>query len=173
MDAYKKLILPENLKKYDTIFIDSLTEIDELAKEQIVKQDRPNLKGKDIGKVYDDMMTLQDYGLLATRMTRFIRAYRDLEYNIIFTSLELEKKNEITGSITLVPSISGRLSLNLAGYFDEVFHMITKKEPDNKVGRYFITANIENTIAKDRAGVLELMELPDWTKIITKIKGGK
>lgn len=173
MEAYKQLILPENVKKYDTIFIDSLTEIDELGKEQIVKQDRPNLKGKDIGKVYDDMMTLQDYGLLATRMTRFIRAYRDLEYNIIFTSLELEKKNDVTGAITLVPSISGKLSLNLAGYFDEVFNMITKKEPENKVGRYFITANIEKTIAKDRSGALDLMEAPDWTKIINKIKGGK
>ncbi len=173
MEAYKQLILPENTEKYDTIFIDSLTEIDEIAKEQIVKQDRPNLKGKDIGKIYDDMMTQQDYGLLATRMTRFIRAYRDLDYNIIFTALELDKKNDITGAVKLVPSISGRLSLNLSGYFDEVFHMITKKEIDNKVGRYFITANIESTIAKDVSGALDLMELPDWNAIFKKIKTSK
>jgi len=173
MEAYKQLILPENIEKYDTVFIDSLTEIDELAKEQIVKQDRPNLKGKDIGKIYDDMMTQQDYGLLATRMTRFIRAYRDLDYNIIVTALELDRKNDITGEVKLVPSISGKLSLNLSGYFDEVFHMITKREPDNKVGRYFITANIENTVAKDSAGALDLMEIPDWNVIYKKIKSSK
>jgi len=167
MEAFKKLQSPECQKQFKVVFIDSLTEINELAKEKIVKIDRPGL-GKDIGKVYDDLMTMQDYQLLQTRMTRLIRAFRDLPYHVIFTCLENQDKDERTGAITMTPSVNGKLAINIAGYFDEVFRMVTK-DVDGKIDRYFITAKFEQAIAKDRSGVLELREQPSWTVIFNKI----
>jgi phage nucleotide-binding protein len=154
-------------KKYRNIFIDSLTEINEMGKEQIVKWDRPAIKS-DLGKVYDDLMTMQDWSLLQTRITRLIRAFRDLPYNIIFTCLEDLHKDEQTGVLAYTPSINGKLAVNIGGYFDEVFRMITK-EIDGKIEYQFITGKTERAIAKDRSGVLDLHEEPNWDKIFKKI----
>lgn len=167
LEAYKRLLATELQKQFKVVFIDSLTEINELAKEKIVKVDRPGL-GKDLGKVYDDLMTMQDYQLLQTRMTRMIRAYRDLPYHVIFTCLEDNVKDERTGEITVVPSINGKLSTNVAGYFDEVFRLVTK-DADNKIDRFFITGKMERAIGKDRSGALELREEPSWTVVFNKI----
>jgi hypothetical protein len=168
MAAYKRLLEPENQEKYKVIFIDSLTEINELAKEKIVKIDRPNLKGPDIGKVYDDLMTMQDYGLLSTRMTRLIRAFRDLPYHIIVTCLEAQTKDERTGEITMAPSVNGKLSINIAGYYDEVFRMVTKEDGD-KLDRFFVTCSMEKAIGKDRSGALAPYEQASWAVVFKKI----
>jgi phage nucleotide-binding protein len=168
LEAYKRLLAPEMQAKYKCIFVDSLTEINELAKEQIVKFDRPNLKGSDIGKVYEDLMTMQDYGLLSTRMTRMIRAFRDLPYHIIFTCLESQTKDERTGEVFITPSINGKLALNVGGYFDEVFRMVTKEDGD-KLDYYFVTGAVENAIGKDRSGALNLYEPASWAGVFKKI----
>lgn len=169
LEIYQELLKAENIKKYDNVFIDSLTELNEMLKEQIVKKDRPAL-GKDLGKVYDDLMTMQDWNLLGVRLSRFIRMYRDLPYNVIFTALEDVHKNEQTGAETFTPSINGKLALNLAGYFDEVFRLLTKEEEDGKITRYFLTDKTERSIAKDRSGSLEKFEGADWKVIFNKIK---
>ena len=167
MEAFKKLQSPECQKQFKVIFIDSLTEINELAKEKIVKVDRPGL-GKDLGKVYDDLMTMQDYQLLQTRMTRMIRAFRDLPYHVIFTCLEDNVKDERTGAISVVPSINGKLASNVAAYFDEVFRMTTKDDKD-KVDYFFVTAKMENAIGKDRSGALKTFEEASWSVVFNKI----
>jgi len=54
--------------------------------------------------------------------------------------------------------------------------MITK-EIDGKIEYQFITGKTERAIAKDRSGVLELYEAPNWNNIFKKIQkkfnGGK
>lgn len=165
--VYMELLKPETQKKYRNVFIDSLTEINEMGKEQIVKKDRPAIKTNQ-GQVYDDLMTLQDWGLLLTRMTRLIRSFRDLPYNIIITALEDVHKDEQAGTISYVPSINGKLAVNIGGYFDEVFRLVTK-EADDEIHRQFITGKTERSIAKDRSGVLALYEEPHLGKIFRKI----
>jgi hypothetical protein len=167
MTAYNRLNSEELKGKYKVVFIDSLTEVNELAKEKIVKVDRPNL-GKDLGKVYDDLMTQQDYQLLSTRMTRLIRAFRDLPYHVIFTCLESQTKDERTGEVFITPSINGKLALNIGGYFDEVFRMVTKENGD-KLDYYFVTGAVEKAIAKDRSGALALYEPASWAVVFKKI----
>lgn len=166
-EVYKNLLLPENIAKYKVVFVDSLTEINEKAKEHIVKKLRPGL-GKDIGKVYDELMTMQDYGLLQTMMTRFIRSMRDLPYHMIFTCLEDQNKDESTGKIMFAPSLNGKLAINIAGFFDEVFRMVVKEE-DGKLNRYFITNHVENSLAKDRSGSLDIYEPANWSAVFKKI----
>ena len=174
-EVFNELLKDEYKKKYRNIFVDSLTEINEMGKEQIVKKDRPALK-TNIRNIYDDLMTLQDWGVLLTRVIRMIRAFRDLPYNIIFTCLEDLHKDEQTGATTYTPSLNGKLAVNIGGYFDEVFRMVTK-EVEDKIHYQFVTNKTERSIAKDRSGILELYEEPNWEKIFKKImkkfNGGK
>lgn len=167
MAAYQRLQTAECQAQFKVVFIDSLSEINELCKDKIIKIDRPNT-GKDTGKVYTDLLTLPDYQLLQTRMIRMVRAFRDLPYHVIFTALEDSQKNERTGEISVVPSINGKLATNIAGYFDEVFHLVVKDDGD-KVDRFFVTGHMEGAIAKDRSGSLELFEQPSWTVVFNKI----
>jgi len=164
---YQDLLKPENENRFKTIFIDSLTEINEMAKDQIVKKDRPAL-GIDTGKAYQDLLTIQDYGLLETRMMRFVRAFRDLPFHCVFTALEDRYTDKKTGFTALTPSLNGKFALNVGGFFDEVFHMIVKSENDN-INRYFVTDEIDDAIAKDRSHALETIELPDWSIVFRKI----
>lgn len=166
---YHELMKKEVQEQYKTIFIDSLTELNELCKEQIVHKDRPKVKGTDVGKVYEDLLTMQDYGLLETRMTRFIRSFRDLPYNVIMTSLQMSVKDEKMGSITLQPSLNGKLASQVGAYFDEVFQINVKPDTDGQVTRFFLTATSGRAIAKDRSGALDTFEAPDWTAIFRKI----
>jgi energy-coupling factor transporter ATP-binding protein EcfA2 len=165
--VYMRLLDPEMQKKFKVIFVDSLTEINELAKDRILTVDRPGLK-KDIGKVYEELLMLQDYQLLSTKLIGMIRAFRDLPYHIIFTCMEAQSKNEKTGEVFVTPSVNGKLAMNLGGYFDEVFRMKVKQIGD-KMEYYFVTGLTEGAIGKDRSGALNLYEPASWSVVFKKI----
>lgn len=167
--AYQELLKPETSERFKIVFIDSLTEINEMCKEHIVKKERP-AKKIEIGKVYDDLLTQQDYQLLDAKMRRMIRSFGNLNYHLIFTALENNEKDEQTGAIMFVPSLNGKLALQLGAYFDEVFRLITKEEEKGKPhARYLMTGKTDKTKTKDRSGVLEFLEPVDWTSIIARI----
>jgi phage nucleotide-binding protein len=169
LQCYQELLKPENKEKYKIVFIDSLTELNELCKEFIVKKERI-AKKIDIGKLYDELMTQQDYQLLDSKMRKMIRSFRDLEYHIVFTASEATEKDELTGMIVSIPGINGKLAKELGGYFDEMFRLITKEEEKGKPhARYFLTGKTDRTKTKDRSGVLEFYERVDWTGIIGRI----
>jgi len=170
LNTYKELLEAENQDKYRVLFIDSLNELNDLCKEHIIKVERPQKK-IEIGKVYDDLLTQQDYSLLDTKMRRMIRLFRDLPYHQIFTCGEDDKKDEETGYIKSLPALNGKLQYQLGGYFDEIFRLITKEEEKGKPhARYLLTSKTEKTITKDRSGALEFYEPADWSLIFGKIK---
>ena len=169
-EVFKLLETPESQKRFDFVFIDSLTEINEMCKQHIVEKERPDKRGN-IGKVYDDILDMQDWGLLHAKMSKAIRGFRDLPYNIIFTCLEDSDKDERTGAVAVLPSLNGKLKSNINQYFDEVFRAVSIDTGD-ETGYYFLTRTTEKSLAKDRSGQLEKKESPDWTAIINKIKKG-
>jgi len=170
-ELFHLLSSDEYQKKYKCVFIDSLTELNEKCKEHIVRVERPAIK-TDLGKVYEDLMTMQDYQLLQEKIKRFVRAFRDLPYHIFFTCLEDNSKNEKTGEIEFVPSLNGKMSTHIAAYFDEVFRLITKNEGDS-IGRYFVTDKVEGMICKDRSGKLDTYEPASWSVVMKKILSEK
>jgi hypothetical protein len=155
------------IKKYKVIFIDSLTEINELCKEQILRGSRA-ATDKEPVKVTKEMMTQPDWGILLVRMVGLVRKFRDLPYHVIFTALEDNFKDEMTGGVSFIPSLNGKFATNVPGFFDEVFRMVTK-EDNNKLSRYFFTAKTEQTICGDRSGALETYEQPSWAVVFKKI----
>jgi len=160
--------------------IDSLSELSELCKMQIVTIDRRHLihertKGKSEtpAGVYDDQMTMEDWGLYRTRMIGMISAVCHLPVHVIVTCLSQWTEDKTTGAQLRTPNLSGKAANECPAYFDEVFHMESVKGADGEgtpvESRLWRTFNDGRVMAKDASGVLDPFEESNWTHIFTKI----
>lgn len=156
-DRFKKFCAfvaePETKKKYDTIFIDSLTELSQ----NIFKHFEARYDGFKV------------WGEYASAMVDLLKYFRDLQhYQVIFTALETA--TEVDGSLIYSPNVGGKKAKEaILPVFDEVFRMIA----DNEKKRFFITQPTAKTQAKDRSGALEPLEPADLGVILEKIKKEK
>ena len=162
-DVYTWLLKSKEADKYETICLDSLSEIAEV----LLAEEKPEHKD-----------ARQAYGVMADLMTDTIRGFRDLPKNVYFTAKTKKVVEEATGRISYMPSVPGQALLNsLPYFFDEVFvidHGLTKKEPNKPRTKYRFLKTVGDTkyIAKDRSGKLGPQEKPDLTYIFNKIKSG-
>lgn len=160
--------------------IDSLSDLAELCIKQIVHVDRRKLihdrtKGKSevpIG-VYEEAMTMEDWGAYGRRLSAFISAAVQLPLHIVFTCLEQWKEDKSTGVTMLVPAMSGALAFACPKYFDIVVNMRNNKSDAETEERIWQTYNDGRILAKDSTGKLDKFEPTDWTKMFTKILNGK
>lgn len=129
---------------YRTVVIDSLTELHKVT-----------LRDISAGK---PIPTLQDWGVAGKKLEEIISYFRGLPMNFICTALEMDFKDEQTGAVSLRPSLPGKLSGNIGGFFDIVGRMTGKavKGPDNtvRVERLLQVQNHSNVTAKDRSDAL-------------------
>jgi hypothetical protein len=94
-----------------------------------------------------------------------VRAFRDLDANVIFTALEASDKDQQTGAVTITPSLPGKLRYEISAFLDEVLYMYTKVEKDGIIRRV-LTQPTGKFIAKDRSGKLpQTMDDPSMTEI--------
>lgn len=153
-ESYKYLSVGEGANKYETVFIDSLTEISEVLLAEFKKGE------KDARQAYQKM---------AESSVAMIKKFRDLKgLNVVFTCRKILRQDEGTGLITFEPGMPGRmLPYNVPYLVDELFCMQVDKSGD----RYLQTTADRKTPAKDRSGKLESSEKPDLNLIFNKIKG--
>jgi len=154
-EVYDWLKKSKEAKKYETIYIDSISEVAELL-------------------LQEEMMVNKDgraaYGEMASLMTTTIRGYRELPFHTVFTAKIKKVVDDSTGSITFMPSVPGQMLLNNLSYlFDEVFLMEIGKAKDRTKYRYFQTVGDRRYTAKDRSGKLAEKEEPRFDKIFNKI----
>jgi phage nucleotide-binding protein len=156
-EIYKQLQSPEMQKKYNVIFIDSLTEI---ADTMVTHLAEVHTDSKDTYKMW---------GLYTVKMINIVRSFRDLpHYNVVFTALEDEVQDD-TKLVHYQPMMSGtKVKAALVPMFDEVFRYTII---DDK--RKLITDATKSSIAKDRSGKLTQLEEPDLSKVFNKIRGSK
>lgn len=159
--------------------IDSLSAIADFCKSHIIHVDRKQItKERSGGKIdkpkgiHEDMMTMEDYGLLSTRLSSLISAFVNLDVHVIFTCLSEWKEDKQTGAQKCVPMLSGKLAFQCPAYFDLVLHMENQKDEDGTEQRVWRTFNDDKIFAKDASGVLDPFEEPNWTKVFGKILGG-
>lgn len=149
----------KSVKNFETICIDSITEIGEVVLSNAKKQ------------VKDPR---QAYGELIEKMNTTIKAFRDLKgYNIYMSAKQEYFKDEIKGTQNFVPSMPGsKLGQQLPYLFDEVFCLRIGKVTGGSEYRYLQTQPDIQYTAKDRSGVLDVIEQPDLTNIFNKILEG-
>src|SRR6266581_2140439 len=139
-----------------TVIIDTLTEMQKMNMSQIMAQ----LIMAEPDKNWDpDIPDVRRWGKNIEQIRRWVRRYRDLPLNVIMTCHEQEDKDNMTGMISRRPQLSGKLSNEVAGFFDVVSYLYVKNEagPDDsqpKPVRKLLTGAMEGYIAKDRSGNL-------------------
>mgnify|MGYP000196209797 CR=1 FL=1 len=145
-------------RQFATVCIDSISEIGEVVLANA------KLQVKD---------PRQAYGELIEKMTRTIRAFRDLRGKHVYMAAKMEPvKDETTGIVRYMASMPGsKLGPQLPYLFDEVFRLGINKTPQGEQYRFLQTQPDLQYDAKDRSGALDTIEPPDLNHVITKILG--
>ncbi len=155
-DAYEYLMSKDG-DKYDTICLDSISEIAEVC---LTEQKSEN---KD-GRIY--------WTGLADEMNKLIRKFRDMKgKNVIFSAKQIRVTDDDTGVTSYVAAMPGKnLTNGLPFFFDLVLYMsLYTDEDDGSKYRVINTSVSYNYDAKDRSGRLNKIEEPDLSKIFDKI----
>lgn len=156
--VYKELADNPNL--YKTVVLDSLTEIQKFSMYNIMKDLIQGDPDRD-----PDVPGLREWGKNSEQVRRFVRAFRDLPVNTIFTALAAVDKDQKTGLTVNRPGLSGKLSAEVAGFLDIVCYMYIRVV-DGDVKRLLLTSSTDSCIAKDRSDSLPpVLEEPDMQTI--------
>lgn len=167
-EAVKKVFEDIDLSKYKTIFIDSIT----VASREALKwsQIQDEAKSEKTGKP-DNRGA---YGLLSRDMIRWLTHLQHCDKSIIVVGI-LEREKDDLGRVTWVPQIEGaKTGRELPGIFDEVLTLQTFTTPEGEQYRGLVCHQMNSWgyPAKDRSGRLDLIEAPNLSALINKIRTG-
>lgn len=153
---------------YKTIILDSLTEIQKFSMQQIMAQLMREEPGRD-----PDIAGQREWGKNIEQTRKFVRAFRDLEVNTIFTALAQADKDPRTGLMLTKPSLNGKVANEVAGFLDIVCYYYMKMV-DGEQKRLLLTQATDSQVAKDRSGKLPpVVESPTMSKLFQLITGGE
>lgn len=151
-EVYRFLKSSKEAEKYETICLDSLSEIAEV----LVQEIKPTVKDP-----------RQAYGQLADSAMPMLRRFRDLKgVHTLFTSKLITIQDDETGKISEELMLPGKvLSAQVPYLVDELF----KLKVDRKGKAILQTGPDRLSFCKDRSGALLPEEEPNMTDIIKKI----
>lgn len=157
-EAYDFCTGSEEMAQYDTICLDSVSEI----AEQVLSNEK--------GLSKDGRAA---YGNLNERMNSLLRCFRDIPGKNVYFSAKMEYDKGADGVAMFRPSLPGKsLTQGIGYFFDEEFVLLAEKDKDGIVQRRLQTTGDSFYEAKDRSGSLSLYEAPDLGAVIEKIAGG-
>ena len=135
---------------YETVIIDSITEIIDIIKSYIEKKNNRS-------------MQLQDWWTLAKEMKWILRDFRDLPMHVIFIAQEMAEKNE-DKIAKILPSLNWKSATDIAYYMDVVWYVyIDKATWVRKIN----TTPHNMYLTKDRTNVItwwENQNFSEWVK---------
>lgn len=158
-EAYEWLTTTDEAKIYESVGIDSISEIAEVC----LNHEK---------KVNKDPRAA--YGAMQEQMSDIIRAFRDLPGRHVYMSAKLEKSTDEMGRMLYAPSMPGNKSGQALPYFfDEVLALRIEKDAEGITQRALMCDSDGLWSAKDRSGKLDAWEAPDLSAIIAKIGAKK
>lgn len=154
-----------NLAKYETIFIDSITEVSRICFTWARQQpDAFNRNG--------DADTRGAYGILGREMVGWLKQFQHApRVNVWLVGLLNEVKDDF-GRLTYVMQVEGsKTALEAPGITDQVLTMTQFTPDEGAPYRAFVTGSVNQWgfPAKDRSGRLEMIEEPHLGKLMEKI----
>lgn len=133
---------------YNTIVIDSLTEVQKMSMDEVMRKLVAQYEDRD-----PDVPGIREWNINIEQTRKFVRAFRDLPVTTIFTALAKSEQNKRTGHTRTKPSLSGKVSDEVAGFLDIVSYLYTK-EVDGEQQRLLLCGATQDTVAKDRTDKL-------------------
>ena len=156
-EAYTWLTQSSEAKAYQTLAVDSLSEIAEV----VLSHEKKTSKDP-----------RQAYGAMQEQMADIIRAFRDISDKHVYMTAKLEKNQDEMGRMLYAPSMPGNKSGQVLPYFfDEVLAPRVEKDAEGVTHRALMCDSDGLWMAKDRSGKLSAWEAPDLGAIIQKIGG--
>lgn len=154
--------------KYETIFIDSITEVSRICFGWAARQ--PEAMSERTGKPD----TRGAYGLLGREMVGWLKQFQHApRVNVWLVGLLNEVKDDF-GRVSHVMQVEGsKTALEAPGITDQVITMTQFTPEEGAPYRAFVThaVNQWGFPAKDRSGRLDLIEEPHLGKLMQKISG--
>lgn len=144
--------------EYETVVIDSITEINEIIKMEIERRTGHSLQ-------------LQDWGDLSKKIRDIFRKFRDLPMNVILVAQESYVTDE-DKIRKVVPSLNGKAATEIAYFMDIVGYMHVEADGsrwiETDANRKYLTKDRSRMIGNDTD-----MDFAEWQKKVKKIKTGK
>lgn len=141
---------------FETVVIDSISEINEIIKEGIEKK-----KGR---------MQIQDWGDLARIIKGILRGFRDLPMHTIFIAQELvEKDDQKIQKIT--PMLNGKAATEIAYFMDIVGYTLIDEQGEHQI----LTLPNSKYLTKDRSSKIGNecpVDFGEWVKRVSEIEVG-
>lgn len=156
-EAYEWLTKSDEAKAFQSVAIDSISEIAEVVLNHEKKTNKDPRAA---------------YGAMQEQMADVIRAFRDLPGRHVYMSAKLEKTQDEMGRVLYSPSMPGNKTGQALPYFvDEVLALRVEKDGEGNTQRALMCDSDGLWLAKDRSGKLGTWEGPDLGAIIAKIGG--
>lgn len=126
---------------FETVIIDSITEINEVIKAEIEKR-----TGRSVQKA--------DWSEVQSKIKGIIRGFRDLDMHCLFLALEnIEKDEEKISAVT--PGLNGKSATDIAAFMDIVGYLYS----DKATGERKVLTKTHNLYpTKDRSNVFDVNE---------------
>jgi phage nucleotide-binding protein len=147
IDVYQALKAGGHL--YRTVVLDSLSEILEQCKDQVMVEMKLDPEN---GERDEDIPSIREWGKLQVRLLRLIRLYRDLPMNVIFIA-HAERVQLKTGKHKWMPMLNGKLQMKVPQIPDIVFFMYNQ-EVDGEQRRLMLTSQTDTAVAKVRGATM-------------------
>jgi len=165
----------DNPLAYSAVVMDSLTGLYELLLLEVVASEVRAAQAK--GRSKDPIVPeLRDYLKAKVTMERYVRTFCRLPCHFITTALSHTEKDDLSGAISTLPLLAGKLEHELQGRFDIVGYLIvraTGKEDEAGRERLLSLAGTKKFQAKSRfSGALpDVMFNPTFKEILEAIFG--
>lgn len=163
IEIYQYVLKPETMAKYDWLFIDSLSEINQNMLEFIESQE----------EFQGPKNTIKKFGELSSRMRSLCKSFRDLpHYNVAFSAL-VKSETDNDNRVLMKIDMTGKFAEVLPSLFDEILYLGVTNEigEDGRNIRQILTQKTDRiTFPKDRSGRLARIEPADLGLIAEKIR---
>lgn len=151
------LFLANEKHGYNTVFIDSLSELGEMSLEEAKAKTR------------DGRMA---YMMMADSIAGMINTFNNLPVTVIFTAQEQRVAEELLGQVDYLyaPAIPGKAFMAKVPYkLDFVFCLRARVQKESEIERAFQCGPNGDYLAKARSQRLDTFELPNWAGIFNKL----
>lgn len=135
--------------QYRTVVLDSISEILEQCKDQVMVEMKANPENESRD---EDIPSILEWGKLQTRLLRLIRLYRDLPMNVIFIA-HAERVQLKGGKYKWMPLLNGKLQMKVPQIPDIVLFMYNQ-EVDGQQRRLMLTGQTDIAVAKVRGATI-------------------
>jgi hypothetical protein len=166
-NVYEELF--DNPGRYRTVGLDSLSEMQKFSMTEIMKAAVRKNPDRDI-----EVPGMREWGINGEQIRTLVRAFRDCGLNVIATSHAMDDQSE-GGNGKTKPALTGKLRNEVAGFFDMVFYLYSKKVKEGDARRtahLLLSKGTPEVIAKDRSGrIPEVLEDPSMALIYQYYKG--